>query len=67
MKDQKPYRQFSRPQPLTDDTPVFTSAFPGMTVKKWSDLLAKNFERSLEKGNDILRQLDIKGKKLQDK
>jgi hypothetical protein len=50
----KPYPMFVDGGPLTDDT-IVTFLGIKMTAKQVDDILLRDFERSLERGNEIMR------------
>jgi hypothetical protein len=55
----EPYLVFVDADPLTDDT-IVTILGMKMTAKEVDDILLRDFERNLEKGNEIMRCLKTK-------
>jgi hypothetical protein len=53
----KPYPVIQMAGILTSDTPCMTKVYPDMTCGEWDDMLLANFEKNLERGNEVMRRL----------
>lgn len=49
MIEKKPYKQFTNPEPLTQETAVLS-----VSVKDWHQAFTSNFEESLKFGNEVM-------------